>query len=363
MSTVGRIWILAALLGATGADARAQTVPLPPLGTLTFTIERGTTSCGGPGLFSPAAPPFSGRVDAPDGTKRADLGLGCLYVGGGSAAALPPASIPDGGTAVLAVTGLNLGGLALVLGGDPGSGPADCTLGAGPERRCLNGAPGTDGAGACATDADCPSSRGSIGACEPVANCYFGPPTPIPAGGLSTCILNAIAEDVTGNANLLTRTTTLSATLSSRIYLTSQPASPCPQCVSGVCTAGERAGLPCSGGVGSRNTTIECPPRDDLYLGRLAVALSPLTTATTRLASPTGTFCPGQATPGAFGGPAGAIRETGAPLLQELSNVFATTVASVFCIPGTGNSLIDGIIDLPGPGAVSVPGTAAVQLF
>jgi hypothetical protein len=43
--------------------------------------------------------------------------------------------------------------------------------------------------------------------------------------------------------------------------------------------------------------------------------------------------------------------------------VFATTVASVFCIPITGNGLIDVVADLPGPGAVSVPGTAAVQLF
>jgi hypothetical protein len=363
MSTASRIGMLATLLAATSAGTHAQILPLPPLGTLTFTIERGTTDCGGPGLTTPPAPPFSGSVDRPDGTKRADLGLGCLYLGGGGAITLPPAMIPDGGTAVLAITGVSLGGLSLVLGGDPGSGPADCTLGAGPERRCLNGAPGTDGAGTCAADTDCPSGNGSSGACAPVAHCYFGPPVPVPLSFLSTCIMNGIAEDVTGNANLLTLKTALSATLSSPIYLTSDPESPCPQCVAEVCTAGERVGLPCSGGVGSGNTTVECPPRAFDYVGRLTVALSPLTTATTRLASATGAFCPGQRTPGAFGGPAGAIREAGAPLLHKLPNVFATTVASVFCIPITGNGLIDVVADLPGPGAVSVPGTAAVQLF
>jgi hypothetical protein len=362
MSIPARMAFAVALVGVTFVCAQAQQLPLPPLGKLAFTIGQGTANCGGPGLSPPPAPPFSGRVLLADGTKRADLGLGCLYIGGGGGNALPPAVIPDGGTAVLGVTGIGVAGLALTLGGDPGHGPADCTLGAGPARRCLNGAPGVDGAGTCASDADCAGSN-SIGACELTANCFFGPPVPVPLGPLSTCIVNAIADDVTGNANLLTRKTTLSAMLSARVYLTSQPASPCPQCVAGTCTGGERAGLACSGGLGSRNTTIECPPRDALYQGRLAVSLSPLTTAATTLANATGNLCPGQATPGAFGGPAGAIRETGAPLLHELSNVFATTVAGTFCIPGTGNGLIDGLTDLPGPGAVSVPGTASIEIF
>jgi len=135
------------------------------------------------------------------------------------------------------------------------------------------------------------------------------------------------------------------------------------QCVAGLCSAGERAGLACSGGVGSAGTTVECPPSLARFVGRLPVALSPLTTAPTQLTSATGDFCPGQPIPGAFGAPASAIHEAGAPLLQELSNVFATTVAGVFCVPSTGNGLIDLVADVPGPGAVSVPGMAAVQLF
>jgi hypothetical protein len=35
----------------------------------------------------------------------------------------------------------------------------------------------------------------------------------------------------------------------------------------------------------------------------------------------------------------------------------STKLASVFCVASTGNGLVDGSTDLPGPGAVSLPGT------
>src|SRR5437016_830756 len=273
--------------------------PEPALGRLSFTISPGTTSCGGPGLNPPPAAPFSGRVDNLDGSERADLGLGCLYFGGGSATTFPPSSIPDGGTSVLAVTGIS--GLALALGPDPGSGPADCTLGAGPARHCLNGAPGTDGTGACSADSQCVGGT-PIGACDLDANCFFGPPVPVPGpiASLSVCIMNAIGVGVAGTADA--GSTTVSTTLSSRVYITGNATSPCPQCVSGACTYGERARMACSGGVGSGNTTIECPPAATGFSGRLAVALAPITTGTSTASDPGGSFCPGQTSPGAFGG-------------------------------------------------------------
>jgi len=144
--------------------------------------------------------------------------------------------------------------------------------------------------------------------------------------------------------------------------LTGNGASPCPQCVSGTCTYGERAGLPCSGGVGSRNTTIECPPELSGFLGRLTIALAGLTTGTATASDPAGNFCPGQAHPGAFGGEAGTIRETGSPAARDLSNPFESTIAGTFCVPSTGNPVIDGGGDLPGPGAMSVRGTTTVIL-
>jgi hypothetical protein len=39
------------------------------------------------------------------------------------------------------------------------------------------------------------------------------------------------------------------------------------------------------------------------------------------------------------------------------------TVAGNFCVPPSGVGLIDNVVDLPGPGSVSVPGTAAVCLL
>jgi len=120
--------------------------------------------------------------------------------------------------------------------------------------------------------------------------------------------------------------------------LTGNGASPCPQCVSGTCTYGERAGLPCSGGVGSRNTTIECPPKLSGFLGRLTIALAGLTTGTATASDPAGNFCPGQAHPGAFGGEAGTIRETGSPAARDLSNPFESTIAGDVLRPLDGQS-------------------------
>ena len=76
-----------------------------------------------------------------------------------------------------------------------------------------------------------------------------------------------------------------------------------------------------------------------------------------------GFFCPGQKVPGAFGQTAArTIRETGSPLLGGPS-LFSTTLAGNFCIPATGTPLIDNSVDLPGPGAISVPGTISVCLL
>jgi hypothetical protein len=335
--------------------------PAPPplsLGRLVFTTGTGSANCGDPGLYpTPPAPPFSGEVDPSYFGPFENLGLGCLYSGGGAANVLPPISIPDGGTSILEVAGVN--GPALTLTASDGSGPADCTKGAGPGRHCTNGQPGTDGSGACASDADC----GMVGACDLDANCFFGPPIPVPAGAFSVCILSVVRSDICGAANLTTRETTLQAGLGPRIYLTSDPVSPCPRCNAGTCTAGKRAGLPCSGGIGTKQTTLECPPRDSQFAGHLVINIPSLGTGTSRTSDPNGAFCPAQRDPGAFGDSlATTITETGSPLAGS-TNLFATTLAGTFCLPSTGNRVIDANADAPGPGAISVTGTASVELL
>src|SRR5262249_60831194 len=133
-------------------------------------------------------------------------------------------------------------------------------------------------------------------------------------------------------------------------------------CVAGTCSAGARAGQPCSGGVGSKLPTRECPPSPAQFIGELPISLSPLSTGTSTLTNPTGFFCPGQKVPGAFGQTAATtIRETGSPLLGG-GSLFSTTLAGNFCIPATGTPLIDNTVDLPGPGAGSGPGTISGSL-
>jgi len=63
--------------------------------------------------------------------------------------------------------------------------------------------------------------------------------------------------------------------------------------------------------------------------------------------------------PGAFGvGPARTITEVGSPAGAIATNDPAAPakLGSVFCIPDTGNALVDGAADIAGPGAACLPG-------
>ncbi|HKA29510.1 MAG TPA: hypothetical protein VKH82_09055, partial [Candidatus Binatia bacterium] len=93
------------------------------------------------------------------------------------------------------------------------------------------------------------------------------------------------------------------------------------------------------------------------------VNLSPLSTGTSVLTDPGGNFCPGQSNVGGhqfgcFGSTAcRTITEKGSQSMITPGVPSATTLASTFCIGATGNGLVDASADLPGPGAVSLPGT------
>jgi hypothetical protein len=333
--------------------------PAVAAGAVEFTIAPGTTDCGGP-AFMPASPgPFRGRLENDVGTTIADLASGCLYVGGGLSNALPPARLPDGAVSLLSVS--SAAGLSLTLAASDGNGAIDCTRGAGPLRHCADGSPGTDTFGLCTSDDDC----GSTGTCLFDAHCFFGPPIalPSPTPALSSCVVNAIGSDACGTADLAGGGSSLSVALRARHYLTSDQASPCPRCVAGTCTAGARAGLACSGGVGSGLTSNDCPPTPLQYVGELLVNPLQLSTGSAvASADADGFFCPGQRTPGAFGlATARTMRVAGSPLLGG-PTLFSTTLAGTFCVPSSGNPLVDNIEDLPGPGAVSVPGAVNVCL-
>jgi hypothetical protein len=321
---------------------------------LSFTTTVGTTNCGPAGLTSSPSPPFSGEIDADTAgtTKISDLGLGCLYFGGGNGTVVPPGRIPDGAQSFLDVSGSTLSASA-------GTSAANCTLGAGPTRHCVN----NNTMPACTTDTDC---GGAAGSCALDANCFFGPPLPIlsppPFGSLTTCVLNVVQTDASGTVNTTTGDSSVSLPLSSRVYITGNTGSPCPRCPAGSCTYGQNAGGGCTP-VGSLQTTIECPPSLGGFQAPLPVDLTPLTTGTVAMTDATGNFCPDQANPGAFGQPtAQRIEETGTPG-GDLTDgaTHPSVLGSVFCIPATGNVAVDGVADIPGPGAIGLNGNAQLQ--
>jgi len=93
------------------------------------------------------------------------------------------------------------------------------------------------------------------------------------------------------------------------------------------------------------------------------VDLSPLTTGTASASAADGIFCSGQTSIGCFGSQAcQLIRETGSPATGPIvvGTPVSTTLATIFCIPASGNILIDGAAALPGPGATTLPGTAVL---
>jgi hypothetical protein len=298
-------------------------------------------------------------------------------------------------------------GSTLNLAPNAGSGQASCTFGTATTKHCTR-SPAT----ACTSDADCGGTAGTTGLCNPDPRCYFGPPLPIPAGAVSTCVMNVFRTNAGGTVDRVAGSSNISLPLASYVYLTGnstrvcnnlaagtdgfgtcftdaqcggtvgacQAPPACPRCIASggghKCLSGKRHGQACTP-VGTKLTSLDCPPKDNIFIAPLNVTLAPLATGKSTLtAAANGRFCPiatagtcttstdpknCQRTPGCFGRAAcRRIEETGSPA-GNLGDAQAhnVTIAATFCIPSTGNSLIDGGTgaDLPGPGAVSIRGT------
>ena len=239
-----------------------------------------------------------------------------------------------------------------------------------------------------------PTSRSpAVNTADPdctTTGCRFGTPLPIPnpsIPGLSTCLQHTWKAPASGTLDLATGRWMPNVPLTTDIYLTGNLTQPCPRCSAsgsagiagmGTCDRGPRAGLACTttnfdgltrdcstGGIGPSKpcTAGGGACIDGSYIGALTIDLSPLTTATSSLGSPTGLFCPSQFEPGCFGNPSCRSFEVrGSPAGPV---VYATpapvTVGSVFCVPQTGIGIIDASSGLPGPGAVALQGELVVQ--
>lgn len=340
---------------------------------LRFTTGVGTTSCGGPALTPPPAAPFSGEVDGATSNKLSDLGSSCLYLGGAKNTTTPPSLNPDGGANV--TTTMCTAGGAIVLSGNATGSPKTCTKAAGPGKHCLNdnAHPACTGAGT-----DC---GGNPVACVSDTNCFFGPPLSIPNTVLSTCTINQIRSDFFGTADKTTGAASMTIPLTSLVYLTGSafddPMTPvfeaCPRCVAGACTGGEKSGMPCTP-TGSQLVSPDCPPNTVQFIGALPVTLASTNTGDSMQTAADGVFCPGQVAGVPPDGNAGAfgnqnVRKIiehgtaamGGTIPVSPAPAAAARLAAIFCVPATGNVVIDSSADLPGPGATSLPGT--VQLL
>src|SRR5262249_7268213 len=133
-------------------------------------------------------------------------------------------------------------------------------------------------------------------------------------------------------------------------------------------TGGSSAATNCPNGTGTSPCDCQAGTPghdgciDGTHVGPITVNLSPLTTTQTVSTTTDGNFCPGQGgppgSPGCFGKSAcRTITENGTPAGPLTNGVGAdVTLAYVFCISSTPNGLVNFAADLPGPGAVSLPG-------
>jgi hypothetical protein len=360
--------------------------------SITTSTTAGCSCCTATGrlAFTTGAPTVGGggcgSVLDDAGTKLLPLDCGGLYFGG-AGVGVPPSVIPDTATSFTNITNCDAASGNLTLSAttatDTGSN-RDCTAAGG-------------------TNPEYPGKPG----------CLFGPPLPIPnpnSPATSTCVVNRVSTSASGTANCKDGSVSvLNIPLLSDIYLTgpTEGVIPCPRCAATpgpgtTCQAGPNAGQPCTP-VGSAilgaasPTSHDCPPAAASFIGSLPIPFALSTGTQTKMSadlpaqpfvfcgfcgqrfSPTFQGPPArpcttdsqcttapfttcrQRTSGAFAqGPARTITETGSPAGACISDgaVRASTLVSVFCIPPAYNATVDAAGDLPGPGAVALPGQA-----
>ncbi len=283
-------------------DIRAEMMPNAVFAILTQT---GVGTCGSVSSVSGAL---------------LNLNCGELSIGGGSGT-VPPGATPPGTTSKFSVLG---SGATVVVAGAPAAI-------SGSNRSCTR------------------------------TGCKFGSPLPIANGPLSTCVDNTFQNNASGTAQPGSGTFTGIFPLGSTTAVTSNAAEPCPKCVAGLCDgAALNAGAACVADA-STGESHDCLPAGP-SLPTFGVDLNPIGTATSTNTNPGGMFCIPQANAGAFGQPsATTITAIGSAATILNNTAHALTLASVFCIPATGNVLIDGSADLPGPGAITLPLLGTVQ--
>jgi hypothetical protein len=281
---------------------------VPQVFTYTFTTAAAGGVCG------------SVKNGGAGGTTLASLTCGGLNIGGG-AATVPEGPTPDGASTRFEATCM---GSSCVLGPIATGDPKSCS------------------------DTGCP----------------FGTFLSISNGPLSTCVNNTFATSASGTLDLATGQMSAGIPLSSEVTVTGNAAEPCPPCSGapgpGTCDGtAANPGAICTG-VNTSGDSYECLPSGST-LPPFGVDQTPAVTESLFAdTAGTGDFCSattGQATPGCFAEPdCDYIEASGMPAGAITPGIGHTIrLASIFCIPKTGNLLVDGAANLPGPGEVTLP--------
>jgi len=114
----------------------------------------------------------------------------------------------------------------------------------------------------------------------------FGPPLPLLAENVATCVNNKLDGDIDFSFDVATGEATMKLSLTSEVFLTGDQRRPCPTCSgsfigdAGKCSAGKNRGKSCTvEGLTEKfgNTSSDCPPEGGDRVGDVAVSLDPVT--------------------------------------------------------------------------------------
>jgi len=171
----------------------------------------------------------------------------------------------------------------------------DAGAGVSNNHRCSN-----DTSTECTDDSGC-----SGGSCV----FFFGPPLPLSAGGVSTCVTNQIVGSITGTANIETGEGASTVQLTSRVFSGPVLDQPCPICSGdatpadgqkgGSCVGGPKNGSPCDVAGTSPtfapkgSTSFDCPPDAGGQIGALPINLSNSTSSVTKTLAANNPDCGG----------------------------------------------------------------------
>jgi hypothetical protein len=373
-------------------NAVSGVCPLPGGTTSTTTATTSTTSttaggpcCNGAGFYSFKT--IDGPGDCGDiaTITGASIDLQCsgLYVGGGGNSAALPIAVPDQANMISSIVSCE-GQTALL-------GPTTSSQ-TGSNRWCTD------------------------------TGCLFGPPLAVPnalSTPTSLCLVGSFLNPLVGQLDCGTGLANIAAPVRMDVFVTGDLSpdagiQPCPRCVFGTCDSGPSNGMACVpatstlGGDPAYPTSHDCPPDPMLSAGTLPIGFTFTTGSITwtgteatndtevelnqprvfsgycRDADGTAIFqspaqhcwengmavvlipCAGvyetceQRTIGAFGPNGGATSTITAIGTSSslLGGPVPTTLVNIFSIAPSFNATVDATYDLPGPGAIALPGTA-----